>query len=66
MTKEKLFVLKLELEEMIPQEEILLLPLFSNTQICSGVDGIKSTLDTFIEQLHKFLDTVIIPNILKK
>ena len=67
MTKEKILKLKLKLSEVITGDEgILLLTLFSNSQMISGIDGIKPILDTLNKQLHKFIDTTLIPNSKKK
>lgn len=62
MPKEKIFKLKLRLEEIIMDEDMIVFPIFSNSQTISGIDQIKTTLDNFKEQLHKFIDTILIPN----
>ena len=66
MTKPKLFRLKITLDEVIAEEEILLLPLFSNKQMCSGIDGIKNLINTLKNQLEKFINDIIIPNNLNR
>jgi hypothetical protein len=59
--KEKLFRLTIELEEVIADESSLF-PLFINGQVCSGIDEIKATLESFNARLTEFLDKVLIPN----
>ena len=59
--KEKLFRLTIELEEVVEEGENLF-PLFTNGQICSGINQIQSTLDNFSNQLKQFIDHVLIPN----
>ena len=65
MKKEKLFRLKLKLEEII-EDESALFPIFSNSQICSGINQIKSKLDIFTKQLYEFVDSTLIPNQITK
>lgn len=56
MPNEKIFRLKLKLEEVIIEDDTGLFPLFSNSQTSSGVDQIKPILNGFNEQLLKFID----------
>ena len=59
--KEKLFLLGIELDEVI-EDESSLFTIFRSGQICSGIEQIKDTLDRFNTRLNEFLDNVLIPN----
>jgi len=59
--KKKLFRLTIELGEVIADESSLF-PLFINGQVCSGIDEIKATLESFNARLNEFLDNTLIPN----
>lgn len=64
--KEKMFRLKLKLEEIIIEEEGFVFPIFSNSQTISGIDQIKPILNLLNKQLHNFIDTILIENNKKK
>lgn len=66
MTKEKMFKMKLRLEEILLDEDMIVFPIFSHSQTILGIDQIKPTLDNFQEQLYKFINSVLIPNNKKK
>jgi len=59
--KEKLFLLSIELDEVI-EEESSLFTIFRSGQICSGIDQIQSTLDNFNNQLKQFIENTVVPN----
>ena len=61
MKQEKLFRLSIELEEVVESESEIF-PLFVCGQVCSGIDGIKATLDLFHARVIEFLDKTLIPN----
>jgi len=65
MKNGKLFRLVIKLDEVV-EEELGLFTVFSNKQICSGIDKIKATLDVFNNQLNEFIEKVLIPNQKKK
>ncbi len=60
--KEKMFKMKLKLEEIIHGEDMIVFPIFSNSQTISGIDQIKPVLENFTEQLHKFIKSILIQN----
>ncbi len=60
--KEKMFKLKLKLEEIIHGEDMIVFPIFSNSQTILGIDQIKATLDVLNEQLLNFINSVLVEN----
>ncbi len=64
MKKTKLFNLKLKVQEVVEEEEftMTLFPLFENSQICSGVDQVKSVLSTLKERLDELIENTLNPN----
>lgn len=60
--KEKMFKMKLKLEEIIHEDDMIVFPIFSNSQTIIGIDEIKPTLDVLNDQLQNFINSVLIKN----
>ena len=55
----KKFRIKIKLEEVIEDELSSLFPLFSNSQMCVGIDQIKTTMEILEKRLNEFIDTTL-------